>query len=65
MLYFAFRNTLYKASLAFKEVQSKFFARLYEQVKYIKQVKVNAIQPEINQRADDGFINYLGKTIHN
>jgi len=39
VLYFAFRNKLYNASLAFKEAQSKFAARLYEQVKYIKQVK--------------------------
>ena len=63
--YFAFRKPLYDVRLAFTEAQSKFFSRLYEQLKYIKQIKLNSIQPEMGKRADEGFESYRNSTIRN
>jgi len=53
--YSIFKKPLYKANFAFKEAQSKFFAHMYDQFKYIKLIKINSIQSEINQRADISF----------
>jgi len=64
-LYFIFKKPLYNASFAMKEAQSNFFARLYDQLKYIKLIKLNSIQPEMNKRADSGFDKLLNTTVHN
>ena len=62
-LYFAFKKPLYNASLAFREAQAKFFSKLLEQLKYIRLIKINSIQQEINQRADTSFIRQLDTAV--
>ena len=57
LLYIAFKKPLYKIGFLFKENQSKFFSSLYEQFQYIKLIKINSIQPEINKRLDKSFKN--------
>jgi len=64
-LYFAFKKSLYNAGFAFREAQAKFFSKLHEQLKYIKTIKTNAIQPQINARAENSFIDYRDTGIHN
>lgn len=64
-LYVVFKKPLYNASFAFKEAQSKFFSNLYDQLKYIKLIKINSIQPEMNKRADKGFGGLLTTAVHN
>jgi len=58
LLYFACKKLLYEAGLALRESQARFFAGLLEQLKYIKLIKANAIQKEINQRADEKFAEF-------
>lgn len=65
VLYAIFKKPLYKANFALKEAQSKFFALLFEQLKYIKLIKINGIQPEINKRADKGFGGLKEAVVHN
>jgi len=64
-LFILFKKPLYNAGFAFKEAQSKFFAHLYDQLKYIKLVKLNSIQPEMNKRAEKGFNGLLNTAVHN
>ena len=64
VLYVAFKKPLYKASFALKEAQSKFFSSLHDQLKYIKIIKINSIQNEINHRSDDTFIHLKDTAIH-
>ena len=64
-LYFAFSKTLYNANFTFREAQNKFFASMFEQLKYIKLIKVNSIQPEMKKRADTGFANMRSAGIYN
>jgi len=63
--YFAFKKPLYRAGLAFRETQAKFFSKLFEQFKYLKLIKINSIQSEMNRRADDSFEDFKGTAVHN
>ena len=63
-LYFIFKDPLFKANFAFKEAQSKFFSNLNDQLKYIKLIKLNSIQPEMYKRADKGFVGLLSASVH-
>lgn len=63
-LYLALRKLLYKAGFAFMESQAKFFSKLYEQLKYIKLIKINSIQSEMNKRAEDSFTDFKATAIH-
>jgi len=63
-LYVLFKKPLYNASLAFMESQNKFFAGLFEQLKYIKFIKINANQFEMNKRATDGFFCMKKTRVH-
>jgi len=65
ILYAVFRKTLYNAGFAFKEAQSRFFAGLFDQLKYIKLIKLNAIQTEVNKRADANFVDLRDNATHN
>lgn len=65
LLYLLFKKPLYKASAAFKEAQSKFFSKLFDQLKYVKLIKLNAIQPQMNQKLDSSFYHLQGATLHN
>ncbi|MCL2400738.1 MAG: ABC transporter ATP-binding protein/permease [Defluviitaleaceae bacterium] len=62
-LYFIFKKPLYNANFALKESYNNFFASLYEQLKYIKQIKINSIGAQINQRADKNFEEFRNKSI--
>jgi len=64
-VYFVFKRPLYNAGLAFRESQGKFFSGLFEQLKLIKLIKVNSIQPQINKRADEVFADFKKKSVHN
>ena len=64
-LYIVFKKPLYKASFAFKEAQSKFFSCLYDQLKYIKLIKINSIQQETNKKAYEGFAGLIKATVNN
>ncbi|MCL2592287.1 MAG: ABC transporter ATP-binding protein/permease [Defluviitaleaceae bacterium] len=64
ILYLAFKGPLYKASLAIKEFQNKFFSSLFEQLKYIKFIKTNSIHEEMNMRMDKDFVLYRNSAIH-
>jgi len=65
LIYRGFEKSLYNAGLEHREMQNKFFSSLFEQLKYIKLIKINSIQPEINKRAEIGFKNYIKAAIHN
>ena len=65
MLYFVFKKPLYKAGLALRESFAKFYAKLFEQLKYLKLIKMNSIQPEINFRANESFIDMRTASINN
>lgn len=62
-LYFAFKKPLYKTSFLFREVQSKFFSSLFEQLQYIKLIKINSIQPIINERLEKNFKTLIKSTV--
>lgn len=64
-IYIFFRKPIYMAGLAFREAQAKLFARLFDQLKYIKLIKTNAIQKEMNSRADKCFLKLRSAAIHN
>jgi len=61
--YLAFRKPLHNIDIDLKESQNKYFANLFEQLKYIKLIKVNSIQPEINSRMERGFKGMKGSAI--
>jgi len=63
-IYLIFKKYLYNAYLVFMEASNKFFSSLYEQLRYIKSIKINSIQPEINKRADKSFESLQNTTIH-
>ena len=58
-LYLLFKKSLYNVGLAMREISAKFFSRMLEQLKYVKIIKINSIQPQINSRADKVFTEYL------
>lgn len=58
IIYFKIKDYLYKAGYAFRESQANFFNNLYEQLKYIKLIKLDSVQREINNRDDDSFFDY-------
>jgi len=64
-LYFAFKKPLYNAGFAFREAQAKYFSKLLEQLKFIKIIKINSIQPQMNMRAESSFMDFKDKVIHN
>ena len=41
LTYFAFKKPLYNAGMQIREAQANFFAKLYEQLKYIRLIKMN------------------------
>jgi len=55
-LYFVCKKLLYKAGFELRESQARFFSGLLEQLKFIKLIKTNAIQQEINKRADEKIV---------
>ncbi|MCL2204272.1 MAG: ABC transporter ATP-binding protein/permease [Defluviitaleaceae bacterium] len=65
ILYFTCKKKLYEVSLAMREKQATFFSGLLEQLKYIKLIKTNAIQKEINARADGHFTGFDKTVIRN
>ena len=58
LMYFAYKKRLYEAGFALRESQAHFFSKLLEQLKYIKLIKINAIQKEINQRSDEKYTEF-------
>jgi len=54
-LYLIFRKPLYKVNLELREELSNLFASFFEQIKYIKQIKLNSSQEQINERANKQF----------
>ena len=65
LTYKAFQKPLYNAGSAYREAQSKFFSKMFEQLTYVKLIKINSIQPEINQRADNSFADMRAKAVSN
>jgi len=65
ILYFAFKKHLYKAVHIYRECQAKFFAMLLDQIRYIKLIKLNSIQNEMINRADDSYYKMKRSAIHN
>jgi len=65
LIYITFKKHLYTAGLALREAQNKLFSSLFEQLKYIKLIKINSIQPEMNKRADTDFVSMQKAAIHN
>jgi ATP-binding cassette subfamily C protein len=63
-IYFAFKKPLYKAGLAYKEKLDKLFSKMLEQLRYLKLIKLNSVQKEINQRADAAYEGYEGVAMH-
>lgn len=63
ILYLALKEWIYKTGYIFRESQAKFFSKLYEQLKYIKLIKTNSIQSEINKRAEDSFTDFMATAI--
>ena len=57
VLHFMCKKPIRKTNLTYKENQNKFFSTLYGQLFYLKLVKVNAIQAEINSRLGKSFKN--------
>lgn len=62
-LYLGLRGWLYRVGLIFKESQAKLQAKLYEQLRHIKLIKVNSVQPEMNSRAEESFADFRVKAI--
>jgi len=65
VLYTAFKKPIYNAGFRLKEAQGKFFSTLFEQLKHIKLIKTNSIQPEISRRTDSGFVRFKAAAVHN
>ena len=65
VVYFIFKKSLYSAGLTYRETQNKFFAKLTEQFKYIKLIKLDSIQSQINARADEVFVSYKDAMMNN
>jgi len=63
-VYLCFKKPLYNAGVAVRETQSTFFSKLYSQLFYVRFLKINAIQSEINQRAEHSFIDMKRAAIH-
>ncbi len=53
--YYVFKPKLYNNSLELKENQNKFFARMNEQFKVVKQIKINVWFDEFGKRMDEKF----------
>jgi len=64
-LYLLFKKHLYRVNLSFREKYDLFFSKLHEQLKYVKIIKLNSNQRELNNRVDDGFKQYKAITINN
>jgi len=64
-LYFIFKKSLYNAGYSLMEAQNKFFSRLLERLRYVKLIKINSINPQMNQRTDESFTTTKNAAIHN
>lgn len=62
-IYFFMKEKVYEAGFNFKESQAHFFSSLFEQLKYIKIIKINSIKKEINNRLDKRFNNFFNIAI--
>jgi len=65
LLYYIFRRAIYRVGLIFREAQDKFFAKLFEQLKYVRFIKINSMQEKMFKRADDSFIFFRNSMIKN
>jgi len=65
VLYFVFKKSLYNASYALMEASNKFFSRLLERLRYVKLIKINSINPQMNERTDISFTTAKNAAIHN
>lgn len=63
VLYLAFRKPLYNVSLLFTESQAKFFSRLVEQLKHVKNIKMNSSYEKMAERTSDSFETYRHSAI--
>lgn len=57
--YSLLKKTLYNTGMVYREAQSHFFANLFEQLKYIKLIKMNSVQRELNERSEKTFGEYM------
>jgi len=58
-----FKKPVYNASFAAKEAHSNFFAKLFEQFKFTRLIKLNSVQEEMGKRTDENFGTYLDATL--
>ncbi|MCL1996426.1 MAG: ABC transporter ATP-binding protein/permease [Defluviitaleaceae bacterium] len=65
IIYIAFRKPLYNVGMEYKEAQDKLSAKLFERLKFIRLIKLNSIQGEINERTDESFSDMKKTAIKN
>ena len=61
--YFFFRKPLYTKSYKFKEAQASFFAKLNEQLSYVKFIKINGLVKKFINRLNAPFYHVLKKAL--
>lgn len=61
--YLLFRESLYRASYKFKEIQSSFFAKLNEQLSHVKFIKTHGIEQGFISKLDTPFLALLKQTM--
>lgn len=57
------KKSIYRSNLRYRESLARFYASLFEQIRHIFQIKINAVQPEFNQRTEGVFSDYQEKAI--
>ncbi|MCL1935486.1 MAG: ABC transporter ATP-binding protein/permease [Defluviitaleaceae bacterium] len=55
--YLSLKGPFYKSSLASSEAQATFVSSLFEQLKYIKHIKINSLQLIMHKRLNEKFLN--------
>lgn len=63
IVYLSLRKKLYTTGHIYRESVALFFAKLFEQLKFIKLIKINSVQKEFNERLDKTFRKHMSISI--
>ena len=65
IVYLAMKKCIYETGFKYREQSSRFWAKLFEQLKFVSQIKAHSIQEEFNARADKAYGDYEKAAIKN
>lgn len=57
--YKAFKKTLYKKGMNFKENQGEFFSKLNEQLFQVRFLKINSLEDRLGEKLDNSFVKFF------